>query len=143
MLNFDARVKNSDAAQPRVTNVKTPIVAVLTIFCSQNLKNSEKKFLFTVSTRDALEPLKQTELAPFSVRSLFYRQDEQFRTKFAPGSEFLNSTWYPVAHCGIRRGDAGRQRHRRRFQNPRDSLVHLEDSVTPCCTFVRNASLHF
>ncbi len=24
MLNFDARVKNSDAAQPRVTNVKTP-----------------------------------------------------------------------------------------------------------------------
>ncbi len=25
MLNFDARVKNSDAAQPRVTNVKTPI----------------------------------------------------------------------------------------------------------------------
>ncbi len=24
-LNFDARVKNSDAAQPRVTNVKTPI----------------------------------------------------------------------------------------------------------------------
>ncbi len=26
MLTFDARVKNSDAAQPRVTNVKTPIV---------------------------------------------------------------------------------------------------------------------
>ncbi len=26
MLNFDARVKNSDAAQPRVTNVKTPFV---------------------------------------------------------------------------------------------------------------------
>ena len=25
MLNFDARIKNSDAAQPRVTNVKTPI----------------------------------------------------------------------------------------------------------------------
>ncbi len=25
MLNFDTRVKNSDAAQPRVTNVKTPI----------------------------------------------------------------------------------------------------------------------
>ncbi len=25
MLTFDARVKNSDAAQPRVTNVKTPI----------------------------------------------------------------------------------------------------------------------
>ena len=25
MLNFDVRVKNSDAAQPRVTNVKTPI----------------------------------------------------------------------------------------------------------------------
>ena len=24
MLNFDARIKNSDAAQPRVTNVKTP-----------------------------------------------------------------------------------------------------------------------
>ncbi len=24
MLNFDARVKNSDAAQPRVTNVKNP-----------------------------------------------------------------------------------------------------------------------
>ncbi len=24
MLNFDARVKNSDAAQPRVTNVKPP-----------------------------------------------------------------------------------------------------------------------
>ena len=28
MLNFDARVKNSDAAQPRVTNVKTPIGSV-------------------------------------------------------------------------------------------------------------------
>ncbi len=27
MLNFDARVKNSDVAQPRVTNVKTPIRA--------------------------------------------------------------------------------------------------------------------
>ena len=27
MLIFDARVKNSDAAQPRVTNVKTPILA--------------------------------------------------------------------------------------------------------------------
>ncbi len=26
MLNFDERVKNSDAAQPRVTNVKTPHV---------------------------------------------------------------------------------------------------------------------
>ncbi len=26
MLNFDARIKNSEAAQPRVTNVKTPIV---------------------------------------------------------------------------------------------------------------------
>ncbi len=26
MLNFDARVKNSDAAQPRVTTVKTPNV---------------------------------------------------------------------------------------------------------------------
>ncbi len=26
MLNFDARIKNSDAAQPRVTNVKTPIL---------------------------------------------------------------------------------------------------------------------
>ncbi len=25
MLNFDTHVKNSDAAQPRVTNVKTPI----------------------------------------------------------------------------------------------------------------------
>ncbi len=28
MLNFDVRVKNSDAAQPRVTNVKTPLRAV-------------------------------------------------------------------------------------------------------------------
>ncbi len=28
MLNFDARVKNSDAAQLRVTNVKTPIPGV-------------------------------------------------------------------------------------------------------------------
>ncbi len=26
MLNFDTRIKNSDAAQPRVTNVKTPII---------------------------------------------------------------------------------------------------------------------
>ncbi len=26
MLNFDARIKNFDAAQLRVTNVKTPIV---------------------------------------------------------------------------------------------------------------------
>ena len=26
-MNFDARVKNSDTAQPRVTNVKTPIHA--------------------------------------------------------------------------------------------------------------------
>ncbi len=29
MLKFDARVKNFDAAQPRVTNVKTPIESVL------------------------------------------------------------------------------------------------------------------
>ncbi len=28
MLNFDARIKNSDAAQPRVINVKTPILSV-------------------------------------------------------------------------------------------------------------------
>ncbi len=28
MLNFDAHVKNSDAAQPRVTNVKTPNVVL-------------------------------------------------------------------------------------------------------------------
>ncbi len=28
MLNFDVRVKNSDAAQPRVTNVKTPIASI-------------------------------------------------------------------------------------------------------------------
>ncbi len=28
MLNFDACIKNSDAAQPRVTNMKTPIVSM-------------------------------------------------------------------------------------------------------------------
>ncbi len=28
MLNFDARFKKSDAAQPRVTNVKTPLLTV-------------------------------------------------------------------------------------------------------------------
>ncbi len=29
MLNFDTRLKNSDATQPRVTNVKTPIVSAV------------------------------------------------------------------------------------------------------------------
>ncbi len=40
MLNFDARVKNSDSAQPRVTNVKTPNLAVdLAVFCSLSAHN--------------------------------------------------------------------------------------------------------
>ncbi len=33
MLNFDACVKNSDAAQPRVTNVKTPSVCECVCVC--------------------------------------------------------------------------------------------------------------
>ncbi len=38
MLTFDARIKNSDATQPRVTNVKTPNVYVhmVVVFLRKN-----------------------------------------------------------------------------------------------------------
>ncbi len=40
MLNFDARVKNSDAAQPRVTNVKTPVFFSTCLFSPKALQST-------------------------------------------------------------------------------------------------------
>ncbi len=36
MLNFDVRVKNSDAAQPSITNVKTPNDDVLVLLIKES-----------------------------------------------------------------------------------------------------------
>ncbi len=71
MLNFDARVKNSDAAQPRVTNVKTPNSAMhKNVLCRLSNFPKFKQVFFGPSWPILTLPADPARVAPGGTRSV-------------------------------------------------------------------------